>query len=310
MKTILLLITGLAGAALHAGAPPAAMETKGDSAWTYSLSFDTGWREDHFEWSIAGDLNGRNPNILSELDWRHLNIVATGAQVEITFRRDWHFDLGGSYGWIVSGANRDSDYNFSNHRGEFSRSVADALGDKVDADAIFGYDFRLSSHFTLTAQLGFTYHRLRVNDTSGVQLVNTEFHEVGPFAGLNSTYDANWWGPEFGLQAKLQLAEKWRWLAGARYELLRYHGHANWNLRPDFINFHDTASGTGWMLTTGVEWDFARHWTLAVLGDYGYRRACAGTDDTELTNHTHELTQFNGATWESVGVRAIATYRF
>ncbi len=295
---------------LHAGPPPTAMVTKAESAWDGSLSLDSGWSQDHFEWSLSGDLSGQNPNILSELDWRHLNIVKIGAQGEITFHKIWHLDLSGGYGWIASGGNRDSDYYFDNHSGEFSRSVADTRGSRVDADAIIGRDFQINSKFTLTPQIGFTYHRLNLNDRNGVQVIDTELHDVGPFAGLDSEYNASWWGPTFGLQAKVQLAEKWRLLLGARFELLRYKANADWNLRSDFINFRDSARGTGWLLTAGIEWDFAQQWTLALLGDYGYRKTGSGTDDTLLNDHSHDLTHFNGAVWESLGVRVIATYKF
>lgn len=295
---------------LHAGAPSPVTQQQSSSEWDFSVGQYTGWRQDHFEWTIAGDTSGSNPNILSDLDWRHLDIVSVNGQAEVTFRKDWHFRLGGGYGWIVSGDNRDSDYDFDDRRGEFSRSTASTRGSLVNADAALAFDFQISPRVTLTPSVGFTYHRLRVNDRHGVQVVDTEFHDLGPFDGLDSTYTANWWGPTFGLDTTVKLTEKWRWLAGVRYELLRYRGNGHWNLRPDINDFHDTARGDGWLLTTGVEWDFAQHWTLAVLGDYGHRRTRAGSSDTELSDHSHIKTRFNGAQWESLGARVMVTYCF
>lgn len=311
MKAALVLVSAfLFNTALHAGAPATAMVMKTESAWDGAFSVDTGWSQDHFEWTIAGDLNGQNPNVLSELDWRHLNIFTIGGQADFTYHKIWHLELSGGYGWIASGGNRDSDYYFDNHSGEFSRSVADTRGSRIDADLVIGRDFQVTPKVTLTPQIGFTYHRLRLNDREGVQVIDTEFHDVGPFAGLDSLYTSSWWGPTFGLQARVQLAEKWRWLAGARFELLRYKANADWNLRTDFRGFHDTANGNGWLLTTGVEWDFAQHWTLSLLGDYSSRRTGSGTSDTLLNDYSHDTTRFNGARWESFGARVIATYRF
>ena len=310
MKANFLPAAWLITAVLHAGAPFAAVESKAPSQWEFLLGTDAGWRHEHFEWTIAGDLSGRHPNILSDLDWRNLNIVMAHAGAEITFRKNWHLFLGGGYGWIVSGGNRDSDYDFNNRRGEYSRSTADTRGGTVDADALLGYDFNVSRAVTLTPGAGFTYHRMRLNDRNGIQVIDTDFHDVGPFGGLDSEYSANWWGAAVGVGAKVRLSEKWRWLTGVRYELLRYHGSAFWNLRRDFVNFQDTANGQGWLLTTGVEWDFAARWSFALLGEYACRRTGAGTDDTLFNDNSHELTRFNRAVWESFGVRAMVRHRF
>lgn len=37
-----------------------------------SLSLDAGFRSDDLDWSIAGDADGNNPNILSELTWENI----------------------------------------------------------------------------------------------------------------------------------------------------------------------------------------------------------------------------------------------
>ncbi|MEY4484749.1 MAG: hypothetical protein RL693_2201 [Verrucomicrobiota bacterium] len=295
---------------LHAGTVLPAMQLNPSSDWDFSARLDSGWRQDHFEWTIAGDLNGSNPNILSELDWRNLNIVSAGGEVEVTFRQDWHLRLGGGYGWIVGGNNRDSDYELNDRRGESSRSTASTRGSAVDAGVVLAHDFEVLQRITLTPLVGFIYHRQRLNDRAGVQVLDTESNHLGPFSGLDSTYTAEWWGPECGLDVKVTLAKKWRWLAGVRYEWLQYHGIGIWNLRQDLKNFNDRARGDGWICTTGLEWDFAPRWTLSVMGEYGFRETGHDVSDTEYSDHSHETTRFNEAEWESLGVRVTVSCSF
>lgn len=310
MNAGLCATVGFLAAAAGIMALPVEVESTRAPDWNFSVGADAGWRQDRFEWTIAGDLGGGRPNILSDLDWRGLDIVTAAGVGEVTFRQDWHLRLKGGYGWIVGGRSRDSDYDLNDRRGEFSRSTADTRGGVVDVDAVLAHDFKVSPRVMLSPGVGFTYHRMRLKDRNGDQVIDTDFHDLGPFPGLDDVYAANWWGAAFVLDARVQLAEKWRWLAGLRYELLQYHAIAEWNLRSDIVNFRDTANGQGWVFTTGVSWDVAPGWTLSLLGDFGRRTTRAGVDDTLLNGGVHVLTRFNQAVWESAGVRGMATYHF
>ena len=297
---------------VRAGAvPEAAVMTSHPKPWDFSLTLDSAFRRDDFNWTIAGDSNGQNPNVLSELDWTKLNIISTGGAAEFTVHDHWHLRFGGSYGWIISGNNRDSDYLFDDRQGEFSRSRADTRGEVIDAEAMIGYDFKMMrGRMTLTPWLGFSFHKQELNDRCGVQEIDLLSGDLGAFPGLDSKYEADWYGAVFGLEAKVNLFTNWRLTGGVRYELQSYTAHADWNLRSDLDGFSHTAKGSAWLLHTGVEWDFQPGWTLALSGFFGVATAGHGTDDTTFSGGSHIATRLNEVRWRTVGVQTALTYRF
>ncbi len=316
MKTLLALAPALLlpCVGLQAGPlpPKGVVETApAPKAWELALSLETGWRQDQFQWTIAGDLSGRDPNILSDLEWSDLEIIPATLTADVTLRDHWRVQLSGSYGWIVDGSNRDSDYFFNNRRGEFSRSSADTDGRTIDAGFAIGYDIPLAaSRVKVTPWVGLNYHQQHLNDTNGVQQVDRFYGDLGPFSGLNSTYEAEWYGVTFGLDATVRLSDSTRLLLGARYELAEYEAEADWNLRTDFDGFNHDADGDGWRLTAGFEWDFARAWTLGIHADWWLFQTDAGVDHTRFSDGTSVDTRLNEVEWESVGVRIGVTHRF
>ena len=308
----LVSILGLWCAALHAGTTsPIADLRPATAASCLSLTLDTGWRLDDFGWTIAGDLSGQHPNVLSELKWQRLDIIPVGLDLDWSPWPSWHLSLNGAYGWIVSGRNRDSDYIYNNRAGEYSRSTADTHGSTVDAGAVIGRDFKMmDDKVTLTPQIGYVFHQQRLNDRNGFQVLDKWANDDGPFAGLDSVYRARWSGGTAGLESRLELAEKWRMMLGARFELLDYSATADWNLRPDFKGFHHNANGTGWALHAGCEHDLDNSWTVGLDVTYGSRKTGHGVDDTLLTNDVHDRTHLNEVQWTSVAVQFYATHRF
>lgn len=301
-----------AGASLFAGAiAPTALIEPPARAWELSLTLDTGWRHDDFQWTIAGDTSGRNPNILSDLDWSDLEIIPVGITADVRLKDHWRVQLSGSYGWIADGENRDSDYDFNNRKGEFSRSYADTEGRTIDAGFAIGYDVKLADEKVIvTPWVGVNYHQQHLNDKNGVQVVDYYYGDLGPFRGLDSVYEAEWFGVTFGLDAAVRMSATTRFLVGARYELADYRAEADWNLRTDFTGFNHRADGDGWRLSAGVEWDFARRWTLGLHADWSLFRTGSGIDHTDFTDGTSIDTRLNEVEWESIGVRLGLTHRF
>jgi opacity protein-like surface antigen len=297
----------------QAGVPevPALTPPPASRSWDIALTLDTGWRHDNLQWTIAGDTSGRHPNILSDLDWTELEIIPASLTADVTLQDHWRVRLSGSYGWIVDGRNRDSDYDFNDRKGEFSRSYADTTGRTIDAEIALGYDLPpMARAVTLTPWLGLSYHQQHLNDRNGVQVVDTEFGDLGPFGGLDSVYEAEWFGVVFGLEACVRLGDTTRLTLGGRYELITYEAEADWNLRTDFEGFDHHADGDGWRLAVGFEWDFAPRWTLGLRAEWSLFETDAGIDHTDFTDGTSIDTQLNEVKWESVGLRAGIVYRF
>ncbi len=304
----------MAPAATHAGTPEKSVlaTSPPEDLWSLAVTADAGWRQDHFQWTIAGSTAGKDPNILSDLDWTDLEIVTSSLGAELVFKDQWRLRLSGTYGWIVDGDNRDSDYFLNNRRGEFSRSTADTDGYTVDANIELGYDLpAIADRITFTPLVGLGYHRQTLEDTNGVQTVDPLYGALGPFPGLNSQYQANWFGVTFGLESRIRVTDTVRFIAAGRYNLITdYEADGDWNLRSDLKGFkHESDGGDGWLLSAGIEWDFAPRWTLGIHGDWSLFETDHGTDTTRFSDGSTK-TRVNEVEWESIGVRAGITFTF
>ncbi|MBU0674798.1 MAG: TonB-dependent receptor [Proteobacteria bacterium] len=283
------------------------------------LTMAAGFSSGEFDWNIAGDLNGENPKILSELSWTDLSILQVGAQGRMILKKD-HWKLGGVargrlvYGAIVAGQNQDSDYDGDNRTREFSRSnnLSDS-GGVWDVTLGVGPVFFLKGEtFTISPLAGFSYHSqdLRMND--GYQTISEGGYApagyvqqpVGPFHGLDSSYLAEWEGGWLGCDLEYISSDSLKVYGGVEVHLVHYHAEADWNLRPDlnhpvsFIQESDEA--IGFREIVGVSLGEGR---LRVKLEFNYERwhAQNGKDTVYFTDGSRAVTRLNEANWESLG---------
>ncbi|NOQ93700.1 MAG: hypothetical protein GQ547_03575, partial [Methylophaga sp.] len=207
----------------------------------------TGYRKDQLHWSIAGP-NG-SPNIISELTWKDIEIATLNIGTTLHFQSNWLLSMDASYGHIFDGRNQDSDYRGNNKTGEFSRSYADSdKGITLDGSIYAGYKWQVitkpQQEVVLIPKIGFSYHSQFLNDTNGELVVSTPAPEfgitvdnlnpLGKFSGLNSYYEASWFGPWLGLESQFAINEKFRFGLNLEYHYAFYSATADWNLRSDF----------------------------------------------------------------------------
>ena len=282
-----------------------------------------GYRSDDLKWSIAGDIAGNNPNILSELTWEDLGIF----QVEVenrTIIRSIYLRGNLAYGWIFSGDNQDSDYLGDNRTLEFSRSnnSADA-GNTFDASVGVGYQFLFSSgFFGITPLVGYSYHEQNLTMTDGNQTLTSPIAPpLGPFPGLDSSYDTQWKGPWLGVDAafssasssnKTTVFDEYELILGFEYHWADYEAEADWNLRTDFAHpksYEHEADGTGVVLSADLNIYFNAHWALNLNANYQTWETDPGTDRTFFADGTVSETRLNTVEWDSYAVMIGAIYR-
>ena len=228
-----------------------------------------GYRQDSLDWSIAGNTAGSSPNILSELTWRDLNIFQIRGEVTAANANGVYFRGSAGYGWVLSGENQDSDYAGDNRTLEFSRSI-----NGIDGSRVVDFKGGLGVEFSFGAQkkhrfaplVGYSYHTQQMNMTDGNQtlfdLANLQVLipsasgtiPLGPFSGLNSSYDAVWSGAWVGADFLLDLEGKGLVTLHLERHWPKYTAKANWNLRDDFahpVSFEHEANGRGWVMELG-----------------------------------------------------------
>jgi hypothetical protein len=169
------------------GSAPAA-----ETRWQWSLN--TGYRQDDLEWSFA--LPGIDPR--SELTWRDIESFQLEFGLQRRFLQLLRLKGVFAYAVILNGRNQDSDYDGDNRTLEFSRSNnATDDGDLWDISLGLAYDIRLfGDRLLLSPLLGYAFSDQNLKISDGVQTLPP----TGPFEGLDSSYDATWYGPWIGME--------------------------------------------------------------------------------------------------------------
>lgn len=272
-----------------------------------------GYRVDDLSWSIAGNLSGSRPNILSELTWDGIESYTINGDTLITWKV---LALRGTanYGWIFNGDNQDSDYLGDNRTFEFSRSnnasddgyVADFSGGVGIPWTFPGNDFY---DFRLIPLAGYSYHRQFLTITDGFQTIPA----LGSFAGLNSHYKSEWDGPWLGFDMSFKAYEKFRFYGGFEYHWASYLGRARWNLRTDFAqpeSFRATADGRGLVGTIGLAYHLTDKWLIQADAKFQSWSTDPGILRIFLAGGSVVDTRFNEAQWDSYAVSLGIRRRF
>jgi hypothetical protein len=295
----------------------------------WRLSIDIGYRADDFDWNIAGDISGNNPNILSELTWNDLEIL----QLELGLAKIFPYRFVGfvlkgeiAYGFIFDGENQDSDYFGDNRTGEFSRSN-NSTEDGNTSDVSIGVGFNppvlsvpISSvwNFSLGTTFpifGFSFHSQNLTITEGFQTIPP----LGPFPGLNSSYDAEWYGPWVGFELNAKIYKRdvtspaHEFFFGIEYHWADYYAEANWNLRTDLAHpksFEHEADGSGRVLSAGYNYFFNPQWSLNFIYKKQKWETDPGIDRVFFADGTEAATRLNEVNWKSSAIMVGVTRSF
>lgn len=234
-----------------------------------------GYRRDEIDFTIAGP-NGV-PNIISELTWDNLKIATISTGTTLFLDKRWLVNFDFTYGRIFDGDEQDSDYLGDNRTLEFSRSNnATEDGDVYDISVSTGYRWQPETtniKMEVRPLLGFSYHAQNLQITDGVQTLSKPPMNIplGPFSGLDSTYDATWFGPWLGLDSVFKFNEQFQLDLGLEYHYAFFDATADWNLRGDFEHpesFTHDAEGYGIVTRVAGQYKFHPDFTLGLSLDY------------------------------------------
>jgi hypothetical protein len=281
-----------------------------------------GCRQDQLDWNIAGNLQGENPNILSDLTWEDLLIHEMRLGIRTTLNRPIYFRGSLHYGVIVDGANQDSDYAADDREMEFSRSNNNAdEGSTFDASLGIGYNFRVfSERLNIIPQAGYSIHRQNLTITDGDQTITwAGGPPLGSFDGLDSTYETQWLGPWIGMNLAVKVIKSMKYpppfsiCLYYEYHWAEYYAEADWNLREDFEHpksFEHEADGTGRLMGVAFRVRISDGWSLTAGYESETWSAEAGIDRVFLANGTTISTRLNEVNWESETYQLGFTFRF
>jgi len=282
------------------------------------FTLNAGYRRDDLDWNIAGNINGNNPNVLSELTWDDVESYQLKFQGSVVWPNIIAFRGYANYGWIFDGDNQDSDYLGDNRTLEFSRSNNSTDDDYVlDASLAIGYPLRFGQSVigTMTPLLGYSYHEQNLNITDGNQTIPAS----GSFPGLDSSYDTEWNGPWIGFDLRFKareiktFAHRFETYFTYEYHWADYYAEANWNLRDDFAHpksFEHDADATGWKIGAGFNLWLHRNWALNFNYDYQDWSTDGGVDKVFFADGSTVKTRLNEVNWTSYALSLGVSLRF
>lgn len=305
---------------------PSSQTSNKDPDFDFTMGVDTGYRRDNMHWNIAAEPTGTvTPNILSELKWKNVNGVQARPYLSYTQTRGtfqgFHIEGSAAKSATIKGKNQDSDYFGDNRSQEFSRSNNHSDGGGADAfDVGVGYAFNFSPDRKRTlarfiALVGYSYNSQDFTMSKGNQTLATNgiTPDLGPFAGLDSSYTMKWRAPFIGAEAVAFLTDRQRLKLGGRYYKGQYNGEANWNLRDDFahpVSFRHKADADGFSLSAEYGWQFIPQWELKLSAIYDQFKTDPGTDTTYFFDGTSASTRLNEVKWTSQQYMAGINYTF
>jgi len=298
----------------------ASVDTQTSTGWPLEIEFIAtgGYRVDDLDWNIAGDINGNNPNILSELTWDDIEIYQLKLEGRLIWPNIIAFRGALTYGWIFDGENQDSDYFGDNRTLEFSQSNNSTDDDDVwDVSLAVGYPARIGKTVigTITPLAGYSHHEQQLNLTDGYQSIP----DLGPFPGLDSSYDTEWKGPWLGIDLHFKAAEiksfahRFETYLTYEYHWADFDAEGNWNLRDDLDHpksFKQDTDGDGYVIRAGFNFTLTQHWALNFNYDYQDWTMDDGTSKVFFADGTNVKTRLNEVNWTSHAWMAGLSFRF
>ena len=258
-------------------------------------------RKTDFRWSIAGNSQGKDPNIFSEIIFNPIH--SAGIQMGALYKIYDQFAVDVMYEqqFTYNGSATDFDYAGDNRTLPTTELYLKSNKGKQSAlNASVLYNLVAGTTLVANTGIGYSYAKrlfYLLNDSD---------------PSLQTTYSTSWLGPTISSSIKWQ--SPWFINLGADicFSILKYNAKGNWNLIEEFkhpVSFAHTANGSGWNSDFYAEHQF-RHIALSFHWLNSNWRTSAGTDKLYLKNGTIPETRLNGAFEKSNTWRLSATYSF
>jgi hypothetical protein len=252
------------------------------------LSFSTGRQQENFNWSIAGNNNGANPNILSELKWKNVS----GEDYSAAFRWNiWHkFVFMADYNRVAvsSGSVSDMDYSGDNRTEPvYAENFSDDKGYTASWSTGAGYIIFNNTLFSLAPYFGYGINK------QSLYLVDL----TGQFPRLNSSYTADWKGVFLKVSSSVKIFKALNFSADVTYNQVNYTADGNWNLINEFqhpVSYSHQAKGYGINTDTRLVYKITKHLAINVGYQYFNWQTGNGNDLLYLSSGEVDKTRLNG----------------
>ena len=246
-----------------------------------AISLSAIQQHDDFKWSIAGDLNGENPNILSELSWKDLRSRGFKLETEIPLKKQFFFKGAFSQLYILNGTATDIDY------ADDGRQTPVFRADLNSNDGYFrNYQLQIGTYLR--------YKKIEISPYLGY-VQQKQFLILSDDQLLKSSYKSFWKGIAAGIDLSTQL-RKFNIKASTQYHQLCYNAYADWNLIDEFahpLSFKHVAKGFMVSQDLGLSYKMSKHIRPFLNVAYGYWSTGAGIDELFYADGRTAKTRLN-----------------
>ncbi|WP_352432929.1 hypothetical protein ABDD95_07080 [Mucilaginibacter sp. PAMB04274] len=266
-----------------------------------NFSFSTGVATgtSKLTWSIAGNSEGKSPNILSELKWNRIasaGIFFNSEYRPISFLSGY---IKFQQNFIYHGTGTDVDYQGDDRSNPtYDEGFTSSKGSLKNLET--GISLTPLELQKVTLQVGIAY----LSDTQQLFILNTGFDN------LNSTYTASWKGLMPHAGARIDISKRVLLKAVCKYALVNYNATADWNLIETFmhpISFLQHANGQGVTGEVVINVKVSRSCSIFASTTFTHFKTNIGVDESFLQNGNRLLTQFNGAQYRSSALQVGVT---
>lgn len=257
--------------------------------------------KENFRWSIAGNEQGKDPNVLSELIYSPIRSAGFSLRSTIHPIRKLSVSLG--YKQVINYAGRatDTDYDSDNRNdivyfGDFESKT----GDDKKVSASVGYVW-VDKLYKLSTSIGYL-HRAQ-----------TLFLTKNNIPELNTSYKTKWTGSTISVNISVPFAHKFSVGTNISYYLYKYNSVANWNINDLFkhpISFKQNAIGNGIESGFILNYYLSKKINVALEGNHFYSKTNKGKDIAYASSGETLYTQFNGAISRNNSLSMFFYYRF
>lgn len=261
------------------------------------LTLETGtiFNVSNLDWSIAGNLEGSSPNILSELKFNKITSLGyyfKGDYVPVAYLK---FSAFFQQNKVIKGNGSDIDYKDDDRTNPiFEKKFRSNKGDFTLFKGGIGTPIHLSTKITITPSVFYYLTKQKF------YILSNELQK------LRSTYNANMKGVEVSVEGNLQLNKIIYSSLTFSYHFVNYKAEADWNLIDIFkhpLSFSHDSKGSGVEVNTILGGRINKVFSIIANGFLNTTTIRKGTDTSYLITGNEVVTQFNGAKNVLYGLR-------
>lgn len=255
----------------------------------YTLALSPILQQESFNWSIAGNADGGQPDVYSELIWKKLSSAGAVLSFHLLLSQRFHLYSTLAKSSVISGQVSDKDYSGDGRTGESYAAIFDSdQGGASAGNLALGYEFLRHRNYKFSAYLGAEagHTSLYLLDHSGKY--NSD---------LRSTYKIATKGFIAGITADLSWSA-FVFTPTVSFSALHYSAAGNWNLISQFkhpLSYRHRANASRWQINVRQTYLASRHLFFFLSGGISLFSTGKGVDILYLSNGTSPETQFNGA---------------